>query len=60
MKTKRNRGDGKYNLPVELNKGPGDNPEAKGVSVAKQIYDQRDSAGFRGGRLDRKDRTGTE
>jgi hypothetical protein len=55
--TKRNKGDGKYNLPVELNKGPDDNPEAKGESVAKKIYDDNNSAGFRGGRPDR-DRTG--
>jgi hypothetical protein len=57
MKTKRNKGDGKYNLPVELTKGPGDNPEAKPQDWSKVIYDNNDKPAVRGGRPDR-DKTG--
>jgi hypothetical protein len=38
MKTKKQPGDGKYNIPVELNSGKGDDPSAKGVDYSKVVY----------------------
>jgi hypothetical protein len=56
---KRNKGDGHFNHPVKLNNVPGDDlAEQKGKDVSKAVYDDRDSAGFRGGRLDDPRRTG--
>lgn len=56
MKTKCNPGDGRYNVPVELNKGPGDNPNQKGVEI-KEIWTDNDSPAVRGGSPGR-DKTG--
>jgi hypothetical protein len=55
---KRNKGDGHFNHPVKLTEVPGDDlAEQKGKSVAREVYDNNNSAGFRGGRPDR-DKTG--
>lgn len=35
---KRNKGDGVYNVPVKLNEGPGDTPEAKHGDYSKIVY----------------------
>jgi hypothetical protein len=59
--TKRNKGDkgaGVFNKPVKLNQGPGDNPEARPQDWSKEIYDDNNSAGYRGGSQNR-DRKGT-
>jgi hypothetical protein len=54
------KGDGVFNKPVKLNDAPkGHNPngDAKGTSIAKDVWENNDSAGVRGGHPDR-DKTG--
>jgi hypothetical protein len=54
------KGDGVFNKPVKLNDAPkGHNPngDAKGTSIAREVWDNNDSAGVRGGHPDR-DKTG--
>jgi hypothetical protein len=49
------RGDGKYSQPAKLNEGPALEDANKGKSVAKEVYDNNDSAAVRGGRPNRSE-----
>jgi hypothetical protein len=59
MATKKTKGDGPFSAPAKLTeyRGPDVNGNAKGTSIAKEIWENNDSAGVRGGHPDR-DKTG--
>jgi hypothetical protein len=47
-------GEGKFNKPVQLNEGKGDgNGNAKGTSIAREVYNNNNAGAIRGGRPDR-------
>jgi hypothetical protein len=44
------RGQGRFSKEVKTNKGPGDNPEAKGENLSRVVYDENDKPAVRGTR----------
>ena len=44
------KGQGKFSSEVKINKGKGDNPEAKGNNLSRVVYDENDKPAVRGTR----------
>jgi hypothetical protein len=53
-KGQRSRGDGKYSQPADITNGPNDEA-APSKSVAREVYDNNDSAAVCGGRPNRSE-----